>query len=393
MIALRSIYAVTVIGLESLPSRIGTSLVTVIGMAGVVGVLVSIFAMSNAFNQSMRNTAKVDGAIVMRSGANNEVASALSIAEVQTIMDAPGIARTANGEVAASPELFMAVNLQRKEDDSRAGVVIRGVSPAGFALRPEIEVVEGRMFESGLKQLIVGRSAQLEFDGLEIGDEVMLRGGPWTVVGVFVAPGTATEATLFADGDTLLSAYQRTVYNGVKVKLESVGAYDIFRDTLMSDPSLSVNVMREEEYYGEVTEGIEVLFVVITYVVGGIMAVGAFFAALNTMYSAVSARTLEIATLRAIGYGAGGVAFSVLAEAFLLALLGAVIGAAAAALLFNGNTISLGGAGGSIAAQMEMSTRVLAAGAAWACAVGFLGGVFPAVRATRVPVATALRAV
>ena len=393
MRVLRSIYAVILIGLESLPQRIGSSSVIVIGMAGVVGVLVSIFAMSNAFNQSMRNTAKEDGAIVMRSGANNEAASALSIGEVQTIMDAPGIARTEDGSVAASPELFMAVNLQRREDDSRAGVVIRGVTSAGFVLRPEIDLVEGRMFESGLKELIVGRNAQNEFEGLELGDEVMLRGGPWTVVGVFVAPGTATEATLFADGDTLLSAYQRTMYNGVKVRLESVDAYDRFRDALTTDPSLSVNVMREEEYYGEVTAGIEILFVVITYVVGGIMAVGAFFAALNTMYSAVSARAVEIATLRAIGFGAGSVALSVLAEAFLLALLGAVIGAAAAAFLFNGNTISLGGNGGSIAAQMEISRPVLVAGGVWACVVGFLGGLFPAVRAARVPVATALRAV
>lgn len=386
---LRSIYAVTIIGLEGLPQRIGSSSVVVIGMAGVVGVLVSIFAMSHAFNDTMLNTAKEDGAIVMRSGATNEIASALSIAAVQTIMDAPGIARTAAGEPAASPELFLTVNIPRKEHESRAGVVIRGVSPGGFAIRPELKLVAGRMFESGLKELIVGHAAQLEFDGLEIGDKVMLRGGPWTVVGAFESGGTASEATVFADVDTLLSAYQRTVYNGVKVKLDSPGSYDLFRDALMDDPTLSVTVMREQEYYREVSEGIETLFAVITYVVGGIMATGAFFAALNTMYAAVSTRTAEIATLRAIGYGAGSVVFSVLAEALLLALLGAFIGAASAAILFNGNTISLG----SIAAEMQISSTVLTGGIVWACAVGFLGGLFPALRAARAPLATALRTV
>ena len=393
MNVMRAIYAATAMSLQSLPQRLSTSSVVVIGMAGVVGVLVSIFAMSNAFTDTMLNTSKEDGAIVMRSGATNEFASALGIAEVQTIMDAPAIARAPDGDPIASAELFMAVNMSRKQDDSRAAVVIRGIPPAGLLLRPEVELVTGRMFEPGLKEIIVGRSAQIEFEGLELGNEVVLRDGPWRVVGIFESGGTANEATIFADVDTLLSAYQRTVYNAVKVQLESPDAYDQFRDALMADPTLSVNVMRETDYYAGVTEGIETLFFVITFVVGGIMASGAFFAALNTMYSAVSARTVEVATLRALGFGSVSVVVSVLAEALLLALLGSAVGALAAALLFNGNTISLGGGVGSIAAEMRIDTPVLVGAVVWASAVGLLGGIFPAVRAARLPIATALRAI
>lgn len=393
MRTLRSIFAVTMLGMASLPSRVGTSSVIVIGMAGVVGVLVSIFAMSNAFNGTMLNTGHADRAIVMRAGTNNEYSSALSIADAQTIMDAPGIATTADGGRAAAAELFMAVNMQRKDDDSRTGVVIRGIPAAGFAIRPEVQLVEGRMFRPGLKELIVGRSAQIEFAGLEIGDEVRLRDGPWTVVGAFVSGGTANEAIIFADVDTLLSAYQRNVYNAVRVQLDSPDSYERFRDALTTDPTLSVNVLRENDYYREVTDDLETLFAVITYVVGGVMATGAFFAALNAMYSAVSTRTMEIATLRAIGFGGGSVVFSVLAESLLLALLGALVGAGAAAALFNGNSISIGGGIGSIAAEMRITPVVLGGGIVWACAVGLLGGLFPALRAARLPVATALRAV
>jgi putative ABC transport system permease protein len=379
--------------LLSLSQRLGSSSVVVIGIAGVVGVLVSVMAMSSGLIGTMLAAGHEDRAIVLREGSTNETGSSIGIDAAQTIKDAPGIARTPDGEAAASAEMFVPVNLFREEDGGRAGVVVRGIEPRGLALRPEIVLIEGRAFRPGLRELIVGRAAQIEFRDLAIGDQVQLRDGAWTVVGAFAAGGAINESTLLTDANTLLSAYQRTVYNSVRVLLESPEAYDTFRDALTTNPTLAVNVMREPEYYEEAAQNLRPLLFVMTYVISAIMAVGALFAALNTMYSAVSTRSVEIATLRAIGFGAGGVVVSVLVEALLLALLGALLGAAVAALLFNGNTISLGGNGGSLVAEMRVTGVVLGAGIVWACAVGIVGGAFPAIRAARLPVATALRAV
>jgi putative ABC transport system permease protein len=393
MTVLRQISAVTNMNLRSLPQRVWTSTVIVVGIAGVVGVLVSVLAMGTGFTNAMTSTGRPAYAIVLRSGATNEVGSSLAVDAAQTIMDAPGIARLPDGKPAASPEMFVSVNMLRKADNGRAGIVVRGVAPGGLAIRPEIRITEGRMFQPGLRELIAGRGAQTEFAGLAVGDEVMLRDGPWTVVGTFSAAGTAEESTLLTDSNTLMSAYLRNVYNSVRIKLESAEAYEGFRDALTTNPTLSVNVMTEQEYYRQAAQNVDTLFSVITYVVGVIMAVGAVFAALNMMYSAVSARSVEIATLRAIGFGAGGVVASVLAEAFVLAVIGAGIGAAIAMLLFNGNTVSLGGTVGSLVTEMRVTPALVGAGIGLACFVGLLGGLFPAIRAARLPVATALRAI
>jgi putative ABC transport system permease protein len=379
--------------LRSLPQRLWTSAVIVIGIAGVVGVLVSVLAMGTGFSNAMTSTGRPGYAIVLRSGSTNETGSSIGVDAAQTIMDAPGIARLPDGKPAASPEMFVSVNMLRKEDGGRSGIVVRGVTPAGIAIRTEIKLTEGRMFTPGLRELIAGRGAQSEFAGLEVGDEVMLRDGPWSVVGTFTAAGTAEESTLFTDSNTLMSGYQRNVYNSVRMKLESADAHERFSDALTTNPTLSVNVMTEQEYYRQAAQNVDSLFSVITYVVGVIMAIGAVFAAINMMYSAVSARSVEIATLRAIGFGAGGVVASVLAEAFVLAVIGAAVGAAIAMLLFNGNTVSLGGTVGSIVTEMRVTPTLIGAGIGLACFVGFLGGLFPAIRAARLPVATALRAI
>jgi putative ABC transport system permease protein len=379
--------------LRSLPQRLWTSAVIVIGIAGVVGVLVSVLAMGTGFSNAMTSTGRPGYAIVLRSGSTNETGSSIGVDAAQTIMDAPGIARLPDGKPAASPEMFVSVNMLRKEDGGRSGIVVRGVTPAGIAIRTEIKLTEGRMFTPGLRELIAGRGAQSEFAGLEVGDEVMLRDGPWSVVGTFTAAGTAEESTLFTDSNTLMSGYQRNVYNSVRMKLESADAHQGFSDALTTNPTLSVNVMTEQEYYRQAAQNVDSLFSVITYVVGVIMAIGAVFAAINMMYSAVSARSVEIATLRAIGFGAGGVVASVLAEAFVLAVIGAAVGAAIAMLLFNGNTVSLGGTVGSIVTEMRVTPALIGAGIGLACFVGFLGGLFPAIRAARLPVATALRAI
>jgi putative ABC transport system permease protein len=392
MKVLQQIVAVTVLNVRSIPRRMGTSAVVVLGIAGGVGVLVSVFGMTQSMSQTVLAAGSTDRAIVLRSGATSEFASTLLVDAVATIMDAPGVARTPQGDAIASAEMLTAVNLLRRETGTRAGVSIRGVGEQGFAVRPEIELLEGRMFESGLREIVVGRGANAEFAGLDIGDEVALRDSRWRVVGIYASGGNIFESGILADSNTLLSAYQRTAVNSLTVHLTSPTAFDEFKMALTTDPTLSVTVERELDYYGRQSENASRFFGFVTTFVSGIMALGALFAALNTMYSAVSTRGVEIATLRAIGFGASGVVVSVLAEALLLSFLGAVLGAGVAWALFGGNEIAMGGNGGTLIFSLDLTPELLGLGVALACSLGFLGAVLPAVRAARLPVATALRA-
>lgn len=393
MSILKEMTAVTAMNMRSVPQRLGSSSVIVIGIAGVVAVILSVFGMTRSLQGAVLATGSPERAIVLRSGATGEISSTLLVDAVATIKDAPGIARGPDGKHAATADFIAAVNLNRKEDGARAGVVVRGVGPAVLAVRPEIRIVEGRMFTPGLRELVVGRSARDEFAGLNRGDEVALREGRWTVVGVFESGRDANESSLLTDAATLLSAYQRTAVNSVTVRLESEAAFEDFKTALTTNPTLSVSVDRETEFYRRQSQEANEIFGTVGLAVAVFMGLGAVFAALNTMYSAVSARAREIATLRAIGFGAAGVVASVLVEALALALVGAVVGAAIAWASFNGNTITLGDSISSIVFRMQVTPGLVVAGMLLAIAVGFVGGVFPAVRAARLPVATALRAV
>ena len=393
MSVFRQISSVTAMNLRSMPHRIGSSSVIVVGIAGVVGVLLSVFALTRSLSDAVLATGSPDRAIVLRSGATGEFSSTLLVDAVATIKDAPGIARGEDGKPAATADFVAAVNLFRREDGARAGLSVRGVDPAVMAVRPEIKIVDGRLFAPGLRELIVGRSALQEFKDVAIGDGVQLRDGRWTVVGVFESGRDANESSLMTDSATLLSAYQRTAVNSVTVRLESEGAFDAFKTALTTNPTLSVSVERETDFYRRQSEDANQIFGIIGIAVGVFMSLGAIFAALNSMYSAVSVRTREIATLRAIGFGAGGVIVSVLVEALILALIGAAVGAALSWLLFNGNTVTLGDSTGSMVFDMQITPSLVVLGVLLACSVGFIGGLLPAVRAARLPVATALRAV
>ena len=389
----RQIISVTAMNLRSVPQRVGSSSVIIVGIAGVVAVILSVFGMTRSLSDAVLATGSPDRAIVLRAGATGEFSSTLLVDAVATIKDAPGILRTADGKPAATADFVAAVNLHRKEDGARAGLAVRGVDPVFMAVRPEIKIVSGRSFAPGLRELIVGRSALDEFADVAIGDEVALRDGRWTVVGVFESGRDANESSLMTDAATLLSAYQRTAVNSVTVRLTSEAAFEELKTALLTNPTLSVSVERETEFYRRASQDANEIFGVVGIAVGVFMGLGAIFAALNTMYSAVSVRTREIATLRAIGFGAGGVIVSVLVEALLLALIGAVVGASIAWVLFNGNTVNLGDSTGSIVFEMQITPALLLLGVLLACAVGFVGGLLPAVRAARLPVATALRAV
>jgi putative ABC transport system permease protein len=395
MSILTEIAAVSVMNIRSLPQRIGSSSVVVIGIAGVVAVLISVLAMSTGLVKTLENTGPDNRAIVVSTGANVELFSVLTSEETLAIADSPGIQKGPDGRALASPETLMIVNLF-KRDGSEAGAPLRGMTQQGFAVHPEIVMASGRVFRPGVAELIVGKSAQRLYRGLNIGSQVKLRATAWTVVGTFQTGGSSHESELMADSQTLNSAYQRgNVSQSVLVVVDPHAGFNAFKDSITTNPQLQVDVATEKDFGTQESDQISSILSIVAYVVGGIMAVGAIFGALNTMYSTVSARSREIATLRAIGFGPVSVVVSVFVEALLLALVGGVCGASIAWVLFNGHSVdTLGsGTGGQLAFDLAVTPGLVALGIVWACFIGVIGGLFPAIRAARLPVATALGAV
>lgn len=388
---MRAIFAITALNLASIPRRLGSSLVIVIGIAGVVGVLISVLAMAQGFLETMSHTGRPDRAIVLRGGSQAELSSTLTRDQALAIADGPGVATDAEGHAIQSPEVVAVINLPLKASGTDANVTLRGVGPQAFELRPDMKLVEGRMFQSGLREVIVGKGAKSQFAALNLGDHISFRDSDWTVVGVFDTPdGHSSE--VIGDVDTVLAALRRNLFQSVTVQLRNAEAFDGYKQALTGDPRLAVEVMRETDYYARLSEQLGKLLTYIGYVVGGIMAVGALFGALNTMYSAVSARTVEIATLRAIGFGAMPILVSVFAEALLLSLAGAVIGAFLAWAFFNGNTLnSLSGNFTQVVFHLDVTWPLIGVGITWAAVIGLIGGLFPALRAARRPVVEALR--
>jgi putative ABC transport system permease protein len=396
MTVFKQMASITAMNLRSIPQRLGTSFVIVIGIAGVVGVLLSVLAMSAGLLKTISNTGRADRAIVLRGGSNAEIASALTREQAQTILDAPGVKRGADGKPIASADTLTLVEIPTEAGASWANLTIRGVSPKIFELRPEMKIVEGRMYRPAVHEIIVGSKAHSQFEALKLGKKLQFSNGEWEIVGVFQSGGDRRESEAYADGETLMSAIRRNGYQPVTVMLQSPESFTQFKEALTTNPTLSVDVKRESEFFAEQGKPLARVLAIVAYVVGGIMAVGALFGALNTMYSAVSARALEIATLRALGFGAASVVTSVFAEALALSLFGAVIGCIAAYLFFDGNVINTSVGGGGISQlvfALTLTPALIALGIIWACVIGLIGGLFPAMRAARLPVAQALRAV
>ena len=385
---LRQIAAVTAIGLRAIPDRVGASLVIVIGMALVVAVTISILSMSVGFMRSVHNTGRIDRVIVLSRGSQYEVASAISRDNALTITDAPGLKIASDGKPIVSAEYLTAVLVTKKSDGLDAYVSLRGIGPEGLALRPEIRLLSGRMFQSARRELIVGKSALAQFEGLEVGGQVPLQDGDWTITGSFESNGDEHESELLADSETLLSAMRANTFHSVTVMLERPESLESFRTAIAANPTLALDVTRETEFLAAQSKYLNTFLTMIAYVVGGIMGLGATFGALNTMYTAVNARAMEIATLRAIGFSGAAVVASVLAESLVLAVSGALIGAIAAWTAFNGNLQAIGG----LVFKLSVTPSLVALGVAFAFTLGFIGGFFPAIRAARLPVADALRA-
>jgi putative ABC transport system permease protein len=394
MRVLKQIGSVTLMNLRSVPQRIGASSVIVIGIAGVVGVLVSILAMVSGLSQMINSTARADRAIVVSTGAGFETLSNITREASETILDAPGIKHGPDGKLLASAEALAIVRLPLKRSADSGNVSLRGVSEGGLAVHPEIRLVEGRVFGSAVREVIVGRTLQRQFRDIALGRRLMLRGAEWTVVGIFESHGDPHESEMITGAETLQSAFERTTFQSVVVLLESADAFAEFKGALTSNPALAVDAMREADYYRQQSQAFSQLLSIVAHLVGGIMAVGAVFGALNAMYSAVSTRTVEIATLRVLGFGASAVIVSVFAEALLLALVGGAIGGCVAWLLFNGHAVSTNGGGlTQLSVPLAVDFHLIGLGVLWACIIGMVGAAFPAIRAARAPLAAALRGI
>ncbi|MDI9238537.1 ABC transporter permease [Lysobacter sp. LF1] len=384
--------AATRIGIASLPQRWGASSVIVIGIAGVVGVLVAMLAMGEGFKATLDSTGGDDTAIVLRGGSQAETNSVITRDQEPLISALPGIARGADGRPLSSPELSQVVNLQSKADGTDTNVQFRGVGPSAWALRPELKIVEGRKFGPGLREMVVGRGAQRQFAGLEVGQQLKLANQSWTVVGVFES-GDSHESELWADVDVLGPAYQRQAYQSVTVKLDGKDGFKKLKAALAGDPRLKLDVSTTRDYYAKQSQQLTTFLKWLGIIIGTVMAIGAIFGALNSMYAAVAGRSREIATMRAIGFRGLPVVTAVMLETMLLALLGGLLGALIAWLLFNGHTVStLGNNFSQVVFQFRVSPELLWTGLKWALGIGLVGGLFPALRAARLPVTEALRA-
>jgi len=390
---LKQLLAVSLMNLQTLPQRLGAASVIVIGIAGVVAVLVSVLAMGVGFRHTLADSGRADRVIVLRGGSDAELNSNLTRADVDTIGNAAGLAKDSAGKPKLSRELVTVVNIPKMDTGTDANVTLRGVGTTLAEVRPELTIVAGRMFQPAVRELIAGQGATKQFRGLAAGNVLHLRNADWTVTGVFTSNGDIHESELLADVDTVGSSIERNGYSSVIGLLNSATDFTAFKDALTTDPQLKVDVQREPEYYAAQSKQLTKMITIVGNTIAIIMAIGAMFGALNSMYSAVAARGLEIATLRAIGFGSVPVLASVLIEALVLSLLGGIIGAALAWLFFNGHSVStLGGAFAQVVFQLTVTPTLIITGVVWSCLIGLLGGLFPALRAARMPVAEALRA-
>ena len=388
----RQTLAVASIGVTSLPQRWGASGVIIVGIAGVVGVLVAMLAMGAGFSATLNSTGDENTAIILRGGAMAETNSVITRDQVPLITALDGVANGQEGRPLASPELSQVVSLPTTADGTDANVQLRGIGDPAWELRPGVQLVEGRRFNPGLRELVVGEGAAQQFRGLDIGNAVRFGNQEWTVVGRFRS-GDAHDSELWADAEVVATTYNRPAYQSVTARLVEGDGFDRLKAALAGDPRLKLDVLTTADYFRRQSEGLAKLIEILGTVIGTIMAVGAVFGALNTMYAAVAGRAREVATLRALGFRSLPVVVAVMLETMLLALLGGVLGAGLAWLVFNGYTVStLGSNFSQVVFQFKVTPELLWTGLKWALGIGLVGGLFPALRAARLPVTDALRA-
>ena len=384
---------VSALSVRTIPQRLASSAVASVGIAGVVIVFVAVLSIGEGFRAAMADAGSPSRVIVMRNGADSEMTSGLDGSEADVIKQAPGLQRNGNRPV-ASAELYVLVDLNKRSTQTPANVPLRGIEPAALAVRDEIAIVEGRMFEFGTNEAIVGRSANRQFAGVDLGSELRSGNLVITIVGFFESGGSVSETEIWCDGRLIQGVYQRgNSYQAVLARLDSAASFDTFKDWLTTNPQLNVQVRRESDYYAAQSQTMTSLIRGIGYTIAILMGIGAVFGAILTMYTAVATRTREIATLRALGFNTVSVLVSVLAEALALAALGGLIGGAAAYLAFNGYQTSTMNfqTFSQVAFAFAVTKTLLVQGLGYALVMGLVGGVMPAIRAARLPIASALR--
>ncbi len=390
---LSQIASVTKFGLLGIPQRRGSVAAAVIGIAGVVGVLVGVLSMAAGFKKTITSSASQDVAIVLRSGSDDEMSSGLAGDETRVIADAPGVARGADGPLASS-ELFVIINLPMRSSGTDANVALRGVEQAAFHVRDNLKMIRGRPFEPGKMEIVVGVGAAQEFSGLDLGNKIKVGRNEWEVVGIFSARGGTAESEIWTDAPVLQDAYHRgRSFQSVSARLTAPAAFLEFSNSIATDPRLNVKVQRQSDYFESQSTLVTTLIRTLGFLVASLMAIGAVFGALNTMYNSVSARSREIATLRALGFGRGAVVVAVMLESLALALVGGALGAAVAYVAFNGfHTSTVNWQSFSqVAFAFDVTPQLLTQGIVWAVFIGLFGGLLPALRAARLPIASALR--
>jgi putative ABC transport system permease protein len=391
---LSQIIAVTGVNIRSIPARLGSSTVAVIGIAGVVLVFVAVLSIAEGVNATMKASGDPNLVLILRAGSDTEMTSGLAGDAVRVIQDAPGIARDSSGAPMTSPELFVVVDHPLKRSGSAANVPLRGVSPEAFQVHNRLKIVEGRNIEFGKNEIIAGRAAASQFLNLNVGTTLKWGENTWTLVGIFDEGGAVSESELWCDVKVLQPAYRRgNSYQSVYARLSSPDSYQQLKDSLTSNPQLTVSPMRAADYYGSQTEVLQRIIRTIGGIIAILMGIGAVFGAVITMYTAVASRTREIATLRALGFGSIPVVVSVLAEAILLGIVGGVIGGAIAWLAFDGyQTATMNFQSFSqIAFSFAVTPQLLMTALLISLVMGTLGGLLPAIRAATLPVVTALR--
>jgi putative ABC transport system permease protein len=390
---LKQTLAVTLVNLRTIPQRLGSSGVAIIGIAGVVIVLVSVLSIAQGFAAAMAASGSPVRALVMRSGADSEMTSGLSGPEVDIIKQAPGLRRDGQTSL-ASAELYVIIDIPKISTGTSANVPMRGIEPPGTTLREEFSIAEGRMFNFGTNEVIVGRGATVNFKGLTVGSTIGSGQSRWEVVGMFETDGSVAETEIWCDARTLQGVYRRgNTYQSLLARLDSSDSFNTFRDWLTSNPQVNVQVRREEDYYAQQSRALTSLIRTVGFGIAALMGIGAVFGAILTMYTAVSTRSREIATLRALGFNTTSVVVSVLAESLALAAIGGVIGGMLAYLAFNGYQTSTMNFStfSQVAFAFQVTPQLLGMGLFYALAMGLVGGLFPALRAARLPIPSALR--
>jgi putative ABC transport system permease protein len=379
--------------LRSVRARWVSAIVAVLGIAGTVGVFIAMLSLARGFKATLVASGSPDNALIRRAGSTGEIDGSVPLDQVKVIQDAPGIARDGDRPL-VSPEVVVIAAFPLRATGTDANVQVRGVSPDALRVRRNVHMKEGRFFQPGLNELIVGRNVPSTYAGLSLGDTVRFGGGNWSVVGVFDAGGSAFDSEVWCDARVLSQVYKRpeNIFSSITVRLTSPAALTQLKDSLTSDPRMQVQVDREVDYYEKQSRGLTTLITILGTLVAGVMGIGAIFGALNTMYSAVSERSREIATMRAIGFGAAAIIVSFIFEALFISLIGGVVGCAAI-LPLNGFTTSAMNwqTFSHLAFAFRVTPLLLGIGVGFALLMGLAGGVPPAIRAARRPVVLALR--